>query len=60
MKTVEFEVSCFGYSLGGYGNLFELEIEESELEGMTEDEKEEYIHKQCWEYVMENLEVGTR
>jgi hypothetical protein len=36
----------------------EIEIEDSELEGMTEEEKDEYIHQEAYEYVKENLEVG--
>lgn len=55
--VVEFEVDCLGYSVGGFGNKFEIEIEEWELEDMDEDEKNDYIHKTCFEYVMNNLEI---
>lgn len=42
----------------GYGVNTEIEIEESEVEGMTEEEKDDYIHQQAYEYVKENLEVS--
>lgn len=42
----------------GYGVNTEIEIEEWEVAGMNEKEKDEYIHQQAFEYVKENLEVG--
>lgn len=55
---INFGVYCLGYELGGRNYPFEIEIDESELEGMNENERYEYIHKACFEYVMENLEIG--
>lgn len=56
--NVNFGVYCMGYSVGGRDYPFDIDIDESELEGMSEDEKFEYIHKICFEYVLENIEVG--
>ena len=42
----------------GYGVNLELEVEDSELEGMNEEEKDEYLQQQAYEYVKENLEVS--
>ena len=40
---IDFTVDVLGYSVGGYRNEFDIEIEEQELEGMTIEEKYEYI-----------------
>lgn len=42
----------------GYAVTTEIEIEESELEGMNVEEKDEYIQQETYEYVKENLEVS--
>lgn len=55
---IEFEVSCLGYQVGGYNNSFEIEIEEWEVEDMTEEEKREYIEKCIYDYILENLDYG--
>jgi len=55
---IEFTVNCLGYSVGGYKNKFEIEIEEEALEGMNDNEKLEYIDKACWEYITDTLEIG--
>ena len=55
---VNFGVYALGYNLGGRDYPFEIEIEDKELEGLTEDEKYEYIHKYCFEYLMDSLEIG--
>lgn len=55
---VNFGVYCLGYSVGGADYPFDIEIDEMELEGMSEEERNDYIHKACFEYVMESLEVG--
>lgn len=36
---ISFTVGCLGYSVGGYNNSFEIEIKDSEVEGMTDEEK---------------------
>lgn len=55
---IEFDVNCLGYSVGGYNNSFEIEIEEWETEGMLEEEKEKYIEKCIYDYILENLDYG--
>lgn len=42
----------------GYAVTTEIKIEESEIKGMTEEEKNEYIQQEAYEYVKENLEVS--
>ena len=42
----------------GYAVTTEIEIEESEIKGMNEEEKNEYIQQEAYEYVKENLEVS--
>ena len=54
---VDFGVYCLGYNVGGREYSFEIEIDESELEGLSEEDRYEYIHKVCHEYLMENLEI---
>ena len=56
--NIEFTVSCFGYSVGGHNKSFEIEIEEWEIEDMTEEEKEKYIEKCIYDYILENLDYG--
>lgn len=55
---IEFKVNCFGYSVGGHRNSFDIEIEEYEVEGMSDKEKEEYIEKCIYDYILENLDYG--
>lgn len=55
---ISFTVGCLGYSVGGYNNSFEIEIKDSEVEGMTDEEKEEYIEKCIYDYILENLDFG--
>lgn len=57
---IEFTASCFGYLIGGHNNYFEIEIEEYDLEGKTEEEKQEYIEKCIYEYILENLDYGYK
>ena len=54
---IDFGVYCLGYSVGGRDYPFEIEIDDNELEGMSEDEKLEYIHKYCYEYIMSDIEI---
>lgn len=55
---VNFGVFCLGYDVGGVNHPFEIEIDREELEGMSEEDRYEYIHKVCFEYVVENLEIS--
>lgn len=55
---IEFEVSCLGYSVGGHSSSFDIEIEDWETEGMPEEEKEKYIEKCIYGYILENLDYG--
>lgn len=54
---IDFGVYCLGYSVGGRDYPFEIEIDDNELEGMGEEEKFEYIHKACYEYIMNDFEI---
>lgn len=54
---VDFGVYALGYNLGGRDYPFELEIDDSELEGLSEEDKYEYIHKVCREYLLDSLEI---
>ena len=54
---IDFGVYCLGYNVGGHDYPFEFEVDDNELEGMTNDEKYDYIYKVCWEYLIENLEL---
>lgn len=54
---VDFGIYCLGYSVGGRDYPFEIEIEESELEGKSEEERYEHIHKCVYQYVMDNFEL---
>ena len=53
---IKYEVDCFGYSVGGRSKTFEIEFEENEFEGMTEEQKHNYIHKAIEEDILNNLE----
>ena len=55
---VRFEVDCFGYSVGGYKNSFEIEIEEYEIEGMSEKQRDIYISEQIENYIRDNIEFS--
>ena len=55
---IEFRVNLFGYDVGGYNNTFEIEIEDRELEGMNDLEKEVYIDRCINEYIQGSLEYG--
>lgn len=55
---IEFSVSCMGYTVGGHNSLFEIEIEEWEIANMNEEEKEEYIDKCIYDYILSELEYG--
>ena len=55
---IEFRVSLFGYDVGGHNNTFEIEIEDRELEGMNDLEKEVYIDRCINEYIQGSLEYG--
>ena len=55
---IDFTVDVLGYSVGGYRNEFDIEIEEQELEGMTIEEKYEYIDKAIYQYITDTLEIG--
>lgn len=54
---INFGVCCLGFHVGGYNYPFEFDVDDSELEGMTNDEKYDYIYEVCWEYLQENLEL---
>jgi len=55
---IEFTASCFGYYIGGHNKYFEIEIEEWEIEGKSKEEKQAYIEKAIYEYILENLDFG--
>lgn len=55
---IYFNCNCLGYGVGGYNRNFEIEIEEWEIEDMTEKEKNEYIENTIYEYILENLDFG--
>ena len=55
---IDFTVDVLGYSVGGYRNEFDIEIEDKELEGMTIEEKYEYIDRAIYQYITDNLEIG--
>ena len=55
---IRFEVDCFGYSVGGYKNSFEIEIEEYEIEGMSEKQRDTYISEQIENYIRDNIEFS--
>lgn len=55
---IRFEVDCFGYSVGGYKNSFEIEIEEYEIEGMSEKQRDIYISEQIENYIRDNIEFS--
>ena len=55
---IDFTVDVLGYSVGGYRNEFDIEIEEQELEGMTIEEKYEYIDRAIYQYITDTLEIG--
>ena len=54
---IDFGVYCLGYNVGGHDYPFKFDVDDNELEGMTNDEKYDYIYKVCWEYLIENLEL---
>ena len=56
---VNYWVKCLGYKIDGLSVKFpfEIEVEDKELEGMTEVEKYIHIHEICTEYVTESLEI---
>ena len=55
---IDFTVDVLGYSVGGYRNELDIEIEEQELEGMTIEEKYEYIDRAIYQYITDTLEIG--
>ena len=55
---IDFTVDVLGYSVGGYRNEFDIEIKDKELEGMTIDEKYEYIDRAIYQYITDTLEIG--
>ena len=55
---INFEVDCFGYSVGGYNKSFEIEIEEYEIEGMSEKQRDIYISEQIENYIRDNIEFS--
>ena len=55
---IDFTVDVLGYSVGGYRNEFDIEIEDQELEGMTIEEKYEYIDRAIYQYITDTLEIG--
>ena len=55
---IDFTVDVLGYSVGGHRNEFDIEIEEQELEGMTIEEKYEYIDRAIYQYITDTLEIG--
>ena len=54
---VNFEIVSMGYTVGGASRTFELEIDKSELEGMTREEAEHYVFNLCREYVIEDIQI---
>ena len=54
---IDFGVYCLGYSVGGRDYPFEIEIDNNELEGMSSEERYEYIHEVCLQYIMSNFEI---
>ena len=56
---LKISVSCMGYSVGGYDNTFDLEIDDILLKDLSEDEKDDYIQNYANEYILENLDIGV-
>lgn len=56
---LKISVSCMGYSVGGYDNTFDLEIDDILLKDLSEDEKDDYIQNYVNEYILENLDIGV-
>ena len=44
---IDFGVYCLGYNVGGHDYPFKFDVDDNELEGMTDDEKYDYIYKVC-------------
>ncbi len=55
---VKFKVNCLSFSVGGYHYDHEIEIDDECLNGMTEEQKEEYIDEQIYGYINECLDYG--
>lgn len=55
---VKFTVSCMGYSVGGYNHQFEINLDDKDVEGMTEEQKDEFISECINEYIEERLSFG--
>mgnify|MGYP006335960949 CR=1 FL=1 len=49
---VEFSIDCMGYSVGGYRNTFEVEIDNDILQDAKESGKdlEDFIYEYVYEY----------
>ena len=56
---VEFLVGCMGYSVGGYRNTFDIEIDDNILQDVKErgEDLEDFIYEYIHEYVLEELEI---
>ena len=56
---VEFSVGCMGYSVGGYRNTFDIDIDDDILRDIKEKGKdiEDFIYEYIYEYVLEELEI---
>lgn len=57
---INFTVSCMGYSVGGYDYQFEIDIDDRDVEGMTEEQKDEFISECINEYIEERLSFGYK
>ena len=44
--------------LDGYELKFTIEIDEDEINKMTDEEREDYIYEQAYEYARDNFEVS--
>ncbi|MGX4600266.1 DUF7167 family protein [Faecalimicrobium sp. JNUCC 81] len=55
---IELSASLLGFSVGGYNYTTEIEISDEDTKGMTEEQKEKYIEKQVYDYLMDTLDWG--
>lgn len=55
---VKFRLSCCGYSVGGHNYNHEIEIDDEVFEGMTEQEKEDFIYSCIHEHILDGLDYG--
>lgn len=57
---IELSASLLGFSVGGYNHTQTIEIDDEDVKGMSEEEKEKYIEQQVYEYLMDTLDWGYK